>query len=342
MMIKKFKVVFMKILPHICRNSAHFKVLRQHFANKSKSNLALSPYPVFEKKTAPLIRAALKKSPPHGPTSPPPASNYRYLQWLLGFGTGVITAGAISYQTDAPEVVDFKKDLAALKSFHSELRHIEANGGVVLSFISASRPIGPNAKANESQEFLLDVELIVKDIDKKNHHLIKTQHPLVIINGGAGRPGSGMDAINLVAQQLRKMGYNIRQIYCDINNGFPDEKKPTADIEVIKMGFNQRQLAVISGKQVYVLPGGFGTNYELFQLLTLRQLKRFDIDITSTGLDFNIESITLVSDANLFNSLKQHIGTQLRIGAISESELMQINLLNKHSNSTLIHQIKQS
>ena len=305
----------MKILPYIRRNAAHFKVLGQHFTNKSKRSFALSPYPVFDKEVSASLKSSFKR-PPHGSTSPPPAPNYRYLQWLLGFGTGVVTAGVMSYQKDTPQVINFKKDLKSLKLFHSELRQIEENGGVVLSFISASRPIGPNAKDDETQEFARDVMLIVNDIDKKHHHLLKTHQPLVIINGGAGRPGSGMDAINLVAQQLRSKGYNIRQIYCDINNGFPDEKKPTHDIEVIKMEFNQRQLAVISGRNVYVLPGGFGTNYELFQLLTLRQLKRFNIDITSTGLDFNIESIILVYDSNLFNSLKDHIGNQLRIGAI--------------------------
>ena len=136
----------------------------------------------------------------------------------------------------------------------------------------------------------------------------------MIINGGAGRENSGMDAINQVAQKLTNEGFNVKQIYCDIKNGFPDEKKPEKNIEVQKMGFNLRQLAVISGQHVYVLPGGFGTNYELFQLLTLQQLKRFGIDMTSTNLEFKFKSIILVSDSELFNPLIQHFKTQLKIG----------------------------
>ena len=195
----------------------------------------------------------------------------------------------------------------------------------------------PHLNSEEiDDEFNKNIELIVNDIHQHYDYLIKLKHPLVIINGGAGRPGSGMDSINHVAKHLREKGYNIEQIYCDINSGFPDEKFPESDIKVIKMGFDLRQLAVILGQEVYVLPGGYGTNYEFFQLETIKQLKQFGIDVTSTGLDFDHERVTLISNSDAFCFLNYHLKKQFDLGLVSEKELKNIRIIGKNNQITSI------
>ena len=252
---------------------------------------------------------------------------------LVGFGIAVHSKES---KCNSDEALDsYIKDLQKLKSFHTYLDTICEKGGKTISFISASRPIGKDATQYENNEFEFDTQLIVHDICVKYPELVQSQQPLVIINGGAGRPKSGMDSINDISAELRKKGYNVKQIYCDITSGFPDEKLPDPSVKVLKMGFDLRQLAVISAKEVYVLPGGLGTNYELFQLLTIQQLKKFGIDVTSTGLEFHHDHITLVSNSNLFESLKTHLEMQIRLSLVSEAELDNVRILTQRGNVKL-------
>ncbi|MEK9727175.1 MAG: LOG family protein, partial [Candidatus Margulisiibacteriota bacterium] len=127
-----------------------------------------------------------------------------------------------------------------------------------------------------------------------------------------------------VVYKLRQLGYHVKQIFCDIRGGFPNESSPDPDIDVFKLGFQMRQLAVISGQYIYVLPGGLGTNYELFQILTLQQLKKLGIDITSTNMNYDFKSITMVSHSGLFNDLNHHLDNAIRIGAVDASEMANI------------------
>ena len=252
---------------------------------------------------------------------------------FVGFGIAIHSNES---KCNSEEALDsYINDLQKLKSFHNYLDTIYKEGGKTISFISASRPIGNGASQHENDEFKFDTQLIINDICTKYPELIQSQKPLVIINGGAGRPKSGMDSINDIAAELRKKGYNVEQIYCDITSGFPNEKLPDPSVSVLKMGFDLRQLAVISAKEVYVLPGGLGTNYELFQLLTIQQLKKFGIDVTSTGLEFHHDHIILVSNSNLFKNLKEHLEMQIRLNLVSKAELDNVRILSQCGNLKL-------
>ncbi|MEK9727174.1 MAG: hypothetical protein VW397_03580, partial [Candidatus Margulisiibacteriota bacterium] len=148
----------------------------------------LVPFPVDGYPTAQrIIHTPVKKPPPPPPTGDRnPLSNF-----IIGMITGAIGYGLVNSKTK--EILEFEQDYNTLLKLHNELKKVTDQGGVGISFISSSRPIGPNAMPSEKEEYAKNIHLIVEDIHKNHANLIASQAPLVIINGGPGQPGSGMD-----------------------------------------------------------------------------------------------------------------------------------------------------
>ena len=149
--------------------------------------------------------------------------------------------------------------------------------------------------------------------------------PIILLNGGAGKPESAMDAVSKIKDFLHE-GYpnaNVSQVYCDIKGGFPGEQK-SGGIQTFKMMFRNRQEGVVSGDELIVFPGGIGTAYEFTEILVNGQMAKKGIKVyphTSS-----ITSIVLIESGFSEKFLKL-FDYQLQAGVLSAKELEKLRVL---------------
>ena len=170
------------------------------------------------------------------------------------------------------------QDLVEFQKLRSELDQVRSAGGLVISFIGSSRP-------KQDGDYSKEVDQVISYIVKKHKEKIEDGRPIILLNGGPGKLGSAMDAVSRIKNHLIvNYGADVRQVFCDIKGGFPGEQIG-GNARLVKMGFHNRQQAVVSGDELVVFPGGIGTTYELMEVMVARQLGAKGISVYDWDLN---------------------------------------------------------
>ena len=104
----------------------------------------------------------------------------------------------------------------------------------------------------------------MKYLEDKYDDQLPGGKPIILLNGGAGKPGSAMDVVSKIKLLLKAYpNANVSQVHCDIRVGSLVSK--IVGSQTFKMKFRNRQEGVVSGDELIVFPGGIGTAYELFK-----------------------------------------------------------------------------
>ena len=157
---------------------------------------------------------------------------------------------------------------------------------------------------------------------RKGNNPIYTQHALEVGRLLAAKQckivygGGSIGLMGLVADEAMRGGGWVTGIIPKLLVEWEVEHRAISEL-IVCNDMHQRKLMIYSkADAALILPGGFGTLDELFEILTWNQLTLHD------------KEIFILNSAGFYNALIEHINKMHAEGFLDESNLKKIHLIN--------------
>tara|TARA_B100000686_G_scaffold72987_2_gene78741 strand:+ start:3167 stop:3727 length:561 start_codon:yes stop_codon:yes gene_type:complete len=162
------------------------------------------------------------------------------------------------------------------------------------------------SKIGKKKIYKKETEMIINSLARNGYNFIY----------GGGKIG----LMGTIYETVNKYKVNIIGIIPESLNVKNIRQKDTKNLIVVKNMNKRKNLLINKSDILLILPGAYGTLDELFEILTLNQLK------------INNKPVIIINIEKYWNPLKKLLNNMYEEGFLSKNDLNKIKWLNKSNN----------